>query len=77
MSSQQFCPVFGQRRVYAGTGTKLLTRGQHRWGRSLISMIVLLYPPSERSETGGDNVFTCVCVCPPVHTQFHWFEWAE
>jgi len=29
---------------------------------------LLLYPPSERSETGGYTVFTfvcvCVCVCP-------------
>jgi len=34
-----------------------------------------LYPPSERSETGGYYVFTCVCVC--ARTQSHWFEWAE
>jgi len=27
-----------------------------------------LYPPSEGSETGGDYVFTFVCVCPSVRT---------
>jgi len=34
----------------------------------------VLYPPSERSETGRYYVFTFVCL---VRTQSHWFEWAE
>ena len=29
-------------------------------GRSLLSTIALLYPPSERSEIGGYTVFTSV-----------------
>ena len=38
----------------------------------LLVLALYLYPPSERSETGGYTVFTCVCVCvrPSVRTQY-------
>jgi len=44
-------------------------------GKTLIpSDHKILYPPSERSETGGYIVFTCMYVCvsvrPSVHTQY-------
>jgi len=31
-------------------------------------MQILLYPPSERSETGGYTVFTIVCLCVRAHS---------
>ena len=30
-----------------------------------LTSLTSLYPPSERSETGGDYVFTFVCLCAP------------
>jgi len=37
-----------------------------------VSPLTFLYPPSERSETGGYTVFTFVCLCVCVVTVKRW-----